>query len=101
LYKIKLFYIMTNQPTEEQVELSKEEIAQRREEITAFYKLSIDHLKVQLEYETLLKDIETARAERIQAQIFLANALSGEKGNKEAKEEFEQDLPQTRKLKVQ
>lgn len=92
---------MNNQPTEEEVQLSKEEIAQRRQEITEFYKTSIEHLEVQLKYETLLKDIEMARVERIQAQMFLAKAYTGEQTNEEAKEEFEKDLPQTRKLKVQ
>ena len=58
------------------VEASKAEMEAKREEITAYYKDSIPHLKVQLEYESLLKDIETSRAERIQAQTFIANAMA-------------------------
>ena len=56
-------------------EASKVEMDAKRAEITAYYKDSVKHLKVQLEYETILKDIEAARAERIQAQSFIANAM--------------------------
>lgn len=81
---------------EEQKELSKEEIKARREEITAFYKENIKHLKVQKEYEELLRDVEKARAERLQSQMFLAQAYAaGEEGdsNQEGEnpeEEFEE-----------
>lgn len=81
---------------EEQKELSKEEIKARREEITAFYKENIKHLKVQREYEELLRDVEKARAERLQSQMFLAQAYAaGEEGdsNQEGEnpgEEFEE-----------
>lgn len=59
-----------------QQELSEEEMVAKREEITAFYKENIEHLKVQLEYEGMLRDIEKARAERVQAQMFLAQAAA-------------------------
>tara|TARA_R110001592_G_scaffold126655_4_gene338054 strand:+ start:3791 stop:4144 length:354 start_codon:yes stop_codon:yes gene_type:complete len=64
--------------TEEQLkaEASQAEMKAKRDEITSYYKDSIYHLKVQKEYETLLKEIETARAERVQAQTFLANAMA-------------------------
>ena len=65
---------LTEEPTKEQVELSKEELAARRKEITDYYKENIKHLKIQLEYEDLLMNIEKTRAERIQAQMFLAQA---------------------------
>ena len=55
-------------------QMSKEELSQRREEITAFYKDNIPHLEVQADYETLLAAIEKARAERMQAQMYLAQA---------------------------
>lgn len=81
-------------------ELSKEEIAKRRAEITSFYKESIEHLKIQEEYETLLLKIEEARAKRIQAQIALAQFYGAgqEESNEEAANDFakaqmEQDLP--------
>lgn len=81
---------------EEQKELSKEEIKARREEITAFYKENIKHLKVQKEYEELLRDVEKARAERLQSQMFLAQAYAageeGEEGeeNQNPSSEFEE-----------
>ena len=59
--------------------LSKEELNARREEITAFYKDNIQHLKIQAEYETLLADIEKARAERIQAQMFMSQQYADQK----------------------
>ena len=65
-------------------EASKKEMEAKRDEITAYYKDSIKHLKVQLEYEDLLKDIEKARAERVQAQMFLAQAMA--KNEEEAKQ---------------
>ena len=49
----------------------------KRAEVTAWYKESMVHLKVQLEYETILKDIEAARAERVQHQMFLSQAMAG------------------------
>tara|TARA_R110000796_G_scaffold152829_1_gene269221 strand:+ start:109 stop:402 length:294 start_codon:yes stop_codon:yes gene_type:complete len=59
--------------------LSKEELNARREEITAFYKDNIQHLKIQAEYEILLADIEKARAERMQAQMFMAQQYADQK----------------------
>lgn len=59
--------------------LSKEELSLRREEITAFYNDNIPHLKVQAEYETLLATIEKGRAERLQAQMYMAQAYASQK----------------------
>ena len=59
--------------------LSKEEMAARREEITAFYKDNIPHLEIQAEYEMLLATIEKSRAERMQAQMFMAQQYSDQK----------------------
>ena len=61
-------------------EMSKEEMAARREEITQFYKDNIPHLEVQADYETLLAAIEKARAERMQAQMFMAQQYAAQKG---------------------
>ena len=57
-------------------ELSEKELAAKRVEITDFYTENIKHLKIQLEYEEMLRDIEKARAERVQAQIFLSQAMA-------------------------
>jgi hypothetical protein len=64
------------QATSSPEELSKVEMEKKRAEITAYYKESLSHLKVQLEYEVVLKDIEVARAERIQSQMFIAQAMA-------------------------
>jgi len=56
--------------------LSKEELQRRRDEVTNFYKEQIPHLEVQVKYENLLKDIELARAERLRAQLFVAQTMA-------------------------
>ena len=77
-------------------ELSKEEIRQRKQELTEFYKESIEHLKVQLEYETLLRDISKARAEKLQADSFIAQVMSAVE---EEDDEEEEDQPAGRSLR--
>lgn len=62
--------------SEKEPQLSKEELSKRREEITTFYKDNIPHLEVQADYEMLLAAIEKARAERMQAQMFMAQAYA-------------------------
>ncbi len=59
-------------------ELTPEELEARREEINAHYEKMIPQLTVQLEYETLLTDIETQRAKRFQAQVAIANMMAPE-----------------------
>ena len=59
----------------------------RRKELTNYYKESIDHLQVQLKYEELLRDIEKTRAERVQAQMFLAQSVAQNNNTEEATEE--------------
>jgi len=70
-------------------DLSPEELKERRQKITDYYSEHIPHLKIQLEYEELLTSIEKLRAERYQAQMFLAQAYqeqSQEQGDKEPTE---------------
>ena len=72
---------MSNQKTnpsldQKQPELSKEELAARRKEITEFYTDNIPHLEKQAEYEMLLTTIEKARAERMQAQMFMSQTFA-------------------------
>ena len=62
-------------------QLSKEELTKRREEITQFYKDNIPHLTVQAEYEDLLATIDKARAERLQAQMFMAQTAASQQEN--------------------
>jgi hypothetical protein len=77
----------TLQQEAETQQLSKEELDNRREELTNYYKESIDHLQVQLKYEELLRDIEKTRAERVQAQMFLAQSVAQNNNTEEATEE--------------
>lgn len=83
--------------TEKQVELSKEELDQRRKEITEFYKTSIVHLKVQKEYEQLLCEIEKLRAKRVQAQMFLAQAYAPDPEKENAEEDFNRVNEETKR----
>ena len=66
------------QAQEDLKELSKEELRERRKKVTEYYDDHIPHLKVQLEYERLLTEIEENRAKRAQAQKFLAQILTPE-----------------------
>ena len=87
-----------NPLSEKDPQMSKEEMAKRREEITEFYKDNISHLEVQADYETLLAAIEKARAERMQAQMFLAqsyaqqNAQNGVDPNSEEGKAFQEAM---------
>ena len=70
---------MANENNAENVlptDLSPEEMAKRRAEITAYYQENIPALTIQLEYETILRDIEKMRAERLQAQMFVAKSMA-------------------------
>ena len=77
----------TLQQEAETQQLSKEELDNRRQELTNYYKESIDHLEVQLKYEELLRDIEKTRAERVQAQMFLAQSVAQNNNTEETSEE--------------
>jgi hypothetical protein len=81
--------------SQENETLSREEIQRRKQELTDFYTESIQHLKVQLEYEQLLRDIAKARAEKLQADAFVAQVMS----NIEEDDEEETEAPQGRTLR--
>ena len=68
--------VIDNITTEEGEQLSAEELKERRTKITEYYEEHIPSLKVQLEYEGLLRDIEKVRAERLQAQMFVQNTMT-------------------------
>lgn len=74
-------------PTPE--ELSKSELDTKRKDISQYYKENIPHLKTQLSYEELLRDIEKTRAERLQAQMYIAQTMAPEP-------EGEDDTPKVR-----
>jgi archaellum component FlaC len=66
-------------------ELSEKEMQAKKAEITAWYKDNIKHLKTQKEYEELLRDIEKLRAERLQAQQFIAQTMATQQAEAQAK----------------
>lgn len=91
----KLSRPKTQEEVPEMPEMSREEIAARKAEMSAFYAENLEHLKIQLEYEEHLTKIEKTRAERLQAQMFMMQAYAAQEGsepgemNKEAAMEFE------------
>lgn len=91
----KLSRPKTQEEVPEMPEMSREEIAARKAEMSTFYAENLEHLKIQLEYEEHLTKIEKTRAERLQAQMFMMQAYAAQEGsepgemNKEAAMEFE------------
>lgn len=83
----------TTAPESSGENISKEDLETRRKEITSYYEENIPHLKVQKEYEELLRDIEKVRAERLQAQMFIAQTMAtppeGEEEPNEMKASFD------------
>jgi hypothetical protein len=63
-------------PTKNAEDLTVEEMAVKRAEITKYYEDHIPSLETQLQYETLLRDIEKTRAERLQAQMFITKSMA-------------------------
>ena len=57
-------------------QMSQEQLGEKRKEITKYYEGNIPHLETQLKYEQLLRDIEKTRAERLQAQMFIAQTMA-------------------------
>jgi len=64
--------------SEDKKELSQEEYTERKEKLNEFYTKEIEYLETQLEYETLLRDISKARAERLQADAFILQMTNRE-----------------------
>ncbi len=75
----------TENSTPSNDELSEKEMQAKKAEITAWYKDNIKHLKTQKEYEELLRDIEKLRAERLQAQQFIAQTMATKQAEEQAK----------------
>lgn len=57
-------------------QVSEEEMAERKEEMLAFYKEQIDFLHVQMEFEKLTADIEETRLRRLLAIVRQAQIQS-------------------------
>lgn len=63
---------------EENKELTPEEVKERKEKLVQYYAEQVEFLTVQLEYETLVTQIEEQRAKRLQYQVMVANMLADE-----------------------
>lgn len=77
---------MTEENTQENSEnqaqpeqLSEEQLLEIRKRMIKYYKDKIGVLEPQAKYETLLADIEEARARRMQMSIRLAQMMAGPK----------------------
>ena len=79
---------------EENKELTPEEVKERKERFTQYYTEQVEFLTVQLQYETLVTDIEEQRAKRLQFQVMVANMLAPDE---EPLEELEEEKPRTLK----
>lgn len=64
--------------SEDKKELSQEEYTERKEKLNEFYTKEIEYLETQLQYETLLRDISKARAERLQADAYILQMTNTE-----------------------
>ena len=65
--------------------LTPEEVKERKEKLTQYYTEQVQFLTVQLEYETLVTQIEEQRAKRLQYQVMVANMLAEEPEEEEEK----------------
>jgi len=77
------------------VQMSQDELNERRAKVTEFYRDNIEHLTVQLEYEKILTEIEEHRAKRLQAQMFIAEAMAAQQEDPtrtQAREEFDEAM---------
>lgn len=70
---------MSTKPTEkkERSKLTPEELERRKTELTKYYKEESEFLKLQLEYETLLANIEDTRLRRMVAIMRQAQIAAG------------------------
>lgn len=72
--------------------LTPEEVKERKEKLSQYYAEQVEFLTLQLEYETLVTNIEEQRAKRLQFQVMVANMLAPEE-----EEEQEEEKPRTLK----
>lgn len=85
----------TNTPQEEK-QLSPEQIKKILDTRTKYYKDQLPLLKAQLEYETILADIEESRARRLTMSIRIAQMMAGpsEESMSEQEQESLQEMPE-------
>ena len=85
----------------EEMELTPEELAQRKEEMLAFYTESMLYLKAQHEYEDILMKIDECRFKRATYQMQYAMMMNPPQEDPATPEELREELKQEagRKLK--
>ena len=67
--------------------ISAEELADRKAKLTAYYEEQIPFLKKQLEYETLLADLQEQEARRIYSQVKIGQMIASAPQDEEPMEE--------------
>jgi len=82
----------------QQTPISAEELAERKAKLSAYYEEQIPFLKKQLEYETLLADLQEQEARRIYSQVRIAQMVAGPSSGEEEMME-EPEMPKKRSLK--
>ena len=86
-------------PESEEVVLTPEQLKQKREDLKSFFTSQLDFLKTQLEYETLLTNIEEQRAKRAIMAMKQAEIWHNQNAPDPEPEPDSQTPPITRPLK--
>lgn len=94
---------MSQDNIKNQEELTPEQVAQLRANMTEYYNDQIPMLELQLKTEALAADLEEARLRRIVATMRIAQIMAGPKEDPEAKQSQEElaEFKKERKLKTQ
>ena len=80
---------------QQNMSISAEELADRRSKLMAYYEDQIPFLKKQLEYETLVADLQEQEARRIYSQVKIAQMVAAA-----PEEEMPEEVPtKSRSLK--
>jgi len=82
---------MENQ--QEEMNLSPEELAERKEEMKKFFDESIPYLESQAQYEKLMTEIEEARFKRATFQYQFTMMMQNTQGPEEGSEVEKDDFP--------
>jgi hypothetical protein len=94
---------MDNQ--QQDMNLTPEELAVRKEEMLKFYTDSLPYLEAQFKYEELLMKLDEVRFKRTSIQVQYAMMMQGPESEEEGEEELPENLekphqePLNRKLK--